>query len=191
MKEKIVHVLTSLSKVSDELPEGRVFALDGQAMISAAIQILNVVVLFAVLFILLYKPVKKILSKRTEHIEGRLQEIELGEQKAQALIATYEAKFAEIDEERQRLIKEAKKEAEEEKKQIIAKSREEAEKIKEDAKKSLETERLLLQRNAKDYVLELSTLLAERTLKDSVSKEALDEQFEEGLKSLEVSSWRN
>lgn len=190
MQGNIVYFMAFLYKASAELPDGRVFALDGQTMISVVIQLLNVIVLFVVLSRLLYRPVKGILTKRTERIEGRLNEIELREQKAQALIATYEDNLASLSEERQRLIHEAREEAEEEKKRIIALAREEAEKIKGDAAKILETERLLLQRNARDYVLELSTLLAERALKETVSQETLEEEFEESLKRLEVASWR-
>ncbi len=191
MKGNILYFLSYFNKASQELPEGRVFALDEQTLISVVIQIINIVILFAVLFILLYKPVKNTLAKRTESIEGRFKEAEAREKEAQALIASYEDKLSGIDAERQRLIQAARAEAEEEKRQIVAKGREEVEKLKADAKKSLETERLLLQRNAKDYVLELSALLAESTLKDSVSKEALEDEFEEGLKKLEVTSWRN
>ena len=191
MRERLLYSSTLLAAVSNEVPEGRLFALDGQTFIGVAIQIFNVVVLFAILLKLLYRPVKDMLAKRQERIESQFKEAALREQEAQALIAKYEGKLANIDEERQHLINTAKQEAEEERKRIIARAEKEAEKIKRDAGKGLETERLLLQRNAKDYVLELSTLLAEKTLKDSVSRETLDEQFEESLKQLEVASWQD
>lgn len=191
MLERILSPFILVAKASGEVPAGRVFALDGQTFIGVAIQIINIIIIFAVLYKLLYGPVKDILNKRKERIKKQLDEAQSLEEEAQALINEYKEKLSGVDEERQRIINEAKKDANEEKDRIIAKAEKEAAKIKEDAIKSLETERQLLQRNTKDYVIELSALLSEKTLKDSVNPEIQDEHFEESLKELEVTSWKD
>lgn len=187
----LIHSLGLFANASGSLPEGRVFALDGQTLIGVIIHIANMLVLFFILYKLLYNPVKEILAKRTDLIQGRLKELEIRERKARDLIAEYEAKLLGVENERLEILQAAKEEGREEKKRIITEAEKEAAKIKADVVKSLETEKKLLQRKTKDYVLELSALLAEKTLKDSVDPESLDAQFEESLKALEAASWRD
>jgi F-type H+-transporting ATPase subunit b len=191
MKENLLYSLLETAEASAQLPPGRVFALDGQTFISVVIQIINIAILFFILYKLLYHPVKDILIKRKERIAEQLSVLETDQKRAQDLIAEYEAKLADVHIERHRLIEEAREEAEEVKIRIIDRAEKEAQKIKENTIKALETERKLLQRNAKDYVVELSTLMAEKTLKDSVTQDAQDGQFEESLKKLEAASWQD
>lgn len=191
MRNTILASSALLTGSSSALPEGRLFALDFQTLIGIIIQVINIVGLFVILYFILYKPVKNLLAKRTKHFEGMLGEVEERESKADNLIDEYKEKLSGVEDERKRLVAEARAEAEEEKKRIMLKAQNEADKLKEDARQSLETERKLLQRNTKDYVIELSMLLAEKSLKDSVDPEAQEKQFEESLKELEASSWKN
>lgn len=189
--ERILSFFVLVAHASNEVPDGRVFGLDIQTAIGIAIQIVNIIILFAVIKKLVYKPVLNILKARKEKIAQDFDQAQTREEKAQGLIDQYEEKMAEVEEERKTILAQARQEAQEEKDKIIAKAEAEARKIKDDANKAIETERKLLQRNTRDYVLELSTLLTEQTLKDSVDGKIQADKLEESLDQLEVASWHN
>lgn len=189
MREKIFNSLNLLAGVSTDVPEGRVFGLDGQTSIEIIIAILNILVLFVILYKLLYKPAKNMLAKRQDLIAGQFAEAEAREAQAQALINQYEEKLLEIRREREHALSEARLEAKRERVQIIAMAEREANKIKDDASKVLEVERQLLQRKTKTDLIELSTLLAEKTVKDFVRTKDEEDKFEESIEELKGASW--
>ena len=191
MKERVLSSSSFLTTAVAELPEGRVLAVDGQTFIGVAIQIFNIAVICIILYKLLYKPASDILSARTKRIQDRLDALAQKEEEAQALLLEYKEKLTGADEECQLMISKARHEAEDEARRIIAEAEEEAERIKENAALAMERERQMLHREAKDHVIELSVLLAEKALKDSVSPERQDKKFEESLRELGVASWQD
>lgn len=191
VNERLFNSLSSITVSVAELPEGRVFALDGQTAVGVAIMILNIAVICFILYKLLYKPANDILNARSQRIRDRLDELAQREEKTDALISEYKEKIAGADKEYQHIISRARREAEDEKRRIITAAEREAKRIKEDAVLSMERERQRLHYEVKDHVIELSVLLAEKALQDSISPEKQDEQFEEGLRKLGVASWQD
>ena len=59
--------------LAKSVPEGRVFALDSQTLISVGIQLLNGIILAVALGYILYKPLKKFMQARSDKIreQGR------------------------------------------------------------------------------------------------------------------------
>ena len=79
------------------VPEGRVFGLDSQTLISIGIQLLNGIILAIALGFILYNPVKEFMQKRQEKIQGKIEDANETMVKANELIDEYEAKLKNID----------------------------------------------------------------------------------------------
>ena len=79
--------------LTQTVPEGRLFALDNQTLIQIGIQLLNGIILAIALSIILYKPVKEYLRKRSDTIKSRFDEAETATARANELIAEYEGRL--------------------------------------------------------------------------------------------------
>ena len=99
--------------------EGRVFGLDQQTLISMLIQLLNGVILAVALGFILYKPLKEFMQKRTDRIQGKIDNAEATMAKAKELIAEYNEKLSQIDITSQEVIEEARLKAADESRVII------------------------------------------------------------------------
>jgi len=108
------------------------------------INIINIIVLFVVTRFLLYKPLKKFLDARKEKIASAQTEAENAKAEADKVIEEYNSLVMNAEDEKNRIITEAKKSAEDKAKEIIdnaeikardtiSKSETDAKKIKEDA----------------------------------------------------------
>mgnify|MGYP001252647009 FL=1 len=82
------------------IPEGRLFGLDLQTLIQIGMQLLNAIILAVALAFILYKPVKEFLDKRTNGIQGKIDDADETMAKANELIAEYEDKIKNIEKER-------------------------------------------------------------------------------------------
>ena len=102
--------------LAQAVPEGRVFGLDMQTFISAAIQLLNAIILALVLTKILYKPVKEFMQKRSDKIKSKMDNADATMAKAQELIAEYDEKIRKIDKERAEILESARLSEEEYKK---------------------------------------------------------------------------
>ncbi|MCK9268565.1 MAG: ATP synthase F0 subunit B, partial [Alkaliphilus sp.] len=90
------------------------------------IQIINALLLFGALTFILFKPVTKLLNKRTEGIQSSIDEAEVKLSEADKLKAEYEEQLRDIKNERNAIIGKATERAEIEGNKIVAAARENA-----------------------------------------------------------------
>jgi len=90
-----------------------------------AAQIVNFLILVALLRWLLYGPIVRAMNKREEKIAGRLEEADRKRQEAEEKGREYEDKSRQIDQERDELLKEARHEAHEEQQRLQKEAKEE------------------------------------------------------------------
>ena len=181
---------TSLVFLSQNVPEGRLFALDQQMLISAIIQLLNGIILAVALAYILYKPVKSFMEKRTERIQSKIDGSDETMAKANKLIAEYESKVANIDKEYDKVLEKARIDAAEERRAIIAEANKEAENIKERAEGVIEAERERVKLETRPYIIELATLMAQNYITQHIEQEEQDKLFDEALTQLEEAQWQ-
>ena len=179
---------TSLFLLS-ALPDGRVFALDQQTLVQIGANILNLLILAAVLTWLLHKPVRKFMAKRTERITSQIEAAALEAQKAEELRAEYELKLAEIASEREEILDKARKLAGENSKQILAAAKAEAQSIQERATAEIEHERENVRAQMKQVIIEVSTEMTEKILQASVNEQIYERMFEQTLSEMEQTKW--
>ncbi|WP_303836362.1 F0F1 ATP synthase subunit B [Ruminococcus flavefaciens] len=148
----------------------------------------NVLILFVLLRIFLFKPINKMKAERTRTIQDNLDSAEKAKTEAEELRQQYEDSISEAKEKANQIIMKAHEDAESERSAIIRKSQEEAEKIVADADKTIENERKRVLRQAQSEIADLAIEAASKIIGENVDDEKnrrLVDQFlsdEEGKK---------
>jgi F-type H+-transporting ATPase subunit b len=173
------------------LPEGRVFGLDSQTVISIAIQLFNGIFLAVVLRLILYKPVKEFMRKRSEGIQQKMNEADATMVKAQELISQYELKINEIEKERTEILEIARLKSIDEGKLILEDARREASEIKKRSSDSVLADKKRLQEETRFHIIELASLIAEKYITLNMDHETQDTIFEETLAQMEATPWQS
>ncbi|MDI9496087.1 MAG: ATP synthase F0 subunit B [Bacillota bacterium] len=173
------------------VPDGRVFGLDAQTLISIGIQLFNAIILALALGFILYNPVKDFLRKRSEKIQKQIDDSDAAMMKAKELIAEYEAKIKDIDKERLEILEAARLKASEESKKILQEAKAEAEAIKERSMESVTADKKRLKDETRIYIIELASLMAQKIITQNINDDTHDKIFEESLAKLEASKWQS
>ena len=174
-----------------ELPPGRVFGIDQTTLINIIANLLNVAVLAAFLTYLLYKPVRNILNKRTNKIQGQLIQAEEELEKATELRRSYEHKLEEIEREREEILSEARKIAADSSRRMLAEAKKEADTIKERAAANVEMEWERAENNMRTAIIDVSAVMAEKFVSLAINKETHDKLFKETISDLEGMTWKD
>lgn len=177
--------------LAQNVPEGRVFGLDMQTIVSIGIQLFNGIILAVILSYILYKPVKEFMRKRTEKIQGKINDADSTMAKANELITEYDQKIKDINKERIEILEAARLEAADESKIILAEARKEAQAVKERSLESVSKERKRLQEESRLYIIELASLMAKEYISESIDDSAQEKIFEETLARLEDTQWQS
>ena len=172
------------------VPEGRVFALDQQALIGIGIQLFNAALLAAVLSYLLYKPVRKFLQGRTERIGAQMGRIEDEMAKAGELKVHYEQKLEGIEEERAAILEAAHRLAAEKSRRILHDAQKDAAEMRERAAEDVRIERERAQEEIRVQIIEVASTMAEKLVAQAMDAETQDRLFAETMAELEEAAWQ-
>ena len=172
------------------VPEGRLFGLDQQTLISAAIQLINVVLLAALLTWLLYKPVRRFLLKRAEHIASELARAAADMEKADALKADYEKRIDDVELERASVLEAARELAAVKSQQIIDGAKSDAASAKERSDEEIRKERERISDEIRQHIIDVASVMAEKFVAQTLDREARDRLFNETMAELEDISWQ-
>lgn len=177
--------------LAQAVPEGRVFGLDMQTIISIGIQLFNGIILSAALSFILYKPVKEFMRKRTDRIQSSMDNAETTMAKANELITEYDTKIKEIDQERIEILETARLKALDEAKIILEEARVEAQKIKKRSLDGIAEDKKRLKEETRLHIIELASLMAEKYVRQNIDDETQERLFEESIGQLEDAQWQN
>ena len=95
--------------------------------------IINLLILFVLMRIFLYKPVQKIIAKRQEEADRQFGEAAAKQSEAEELKTKYQAVLSDAENEKKKVVSEARKTADEEYQRIVADAHKTASQIKDDA----------------------------------------------------------
>ena len=137
------------------------------------LHLLNFVILFAILYFLLYKPVRNFMDKRKAAYQQMDDEANAKRADAEALKADYEKQLAGVTAEIAEMKTAATLEAEKKAKGIEAQAKEEAAGIISDAKRQAESEKSRILAEAGDEITQMAQTAAEKALFGTTS-EAMD-----------------
>lgn len=145
--------------------------------------VFNVVVLFILLRIFLFKPINKLMNERTQSIQKDIDDAEKAKAEAEELRRQYSDSISEAKEEANRIIMKAHDDAESERAIIIQKSHEEADQIVSAASETIENERRQALRQARseiaDLAIEAASKIVGANLDDEKNRRLVDEFLSE------------
>ncbi len=130
------------------------------------------------------KPLANALRQRENKIETTLAELEEEKEKARKVHLEYEAKLAQLDKEKERIIQEFISIGEKEKEKIIEEAKKMAEQIKEGAKKAAEQEVRTVKQQLRAEVAEMAAQLAAEVIKQNFKPEDQKKIVEEYLSKM-------
>ena len=167
------------------------FSMELQTVLQAVANIINVGVLAALLSYLLYKPVRDILKKRTNRIEGQLLQAEEELEKATELRRKYEQKMEDVEREREDILSEARKIAADSGKRLLAEAKKEADTVRERAAANVEMEWERAENEMRTAIIDVSAVMAEKFVSLAINKETHDRLFDDTISDLEGMTWRD
>jgi F-type H+-transporting ATPase subunit b len=134
------------------------------------LHMLNFVILFAVLYFVLYKPVKKFMDKRDEDFNEKNDRANRTMEEADSAKSAYEEKLSGIEDEIKSLREDARKKGVEEADAIREQARREADEILEDARRKAEQAKTAAVRSADNQIRALAEQAAEKLVIESTAQ---------------------
>ena len=149
-------------------------------------KILNFAILVAILVKFARKPLREFLSKRTEIIERSLREAQEARQLAEKALAEVQERLKLKDKEMEEILARTRLSAEKEQNLLIQQGEQMKEKILEQARDNIDYELRLAKEAIKAEAVEVAMELAEKKLKDKLTKEKQVRLIEESLRRMET-----
>lgn len=134
--------------------------------------VVNILILFVLLKIFLFKPVMGMIEKRQTMIQNQLDDAENKNKEADELKERYEASLKNAKEESFQIVNDAKERAQIQYAHIIDKANEDAAQIKQQADKSAEADREQMMREAQAELAQVALAAASKLIGSSVDAEA-------------------
>lgn len=134
------------------------------------VQLLAMAVLVTVVFVFLFKPVRKILDARREKTMSEIAEAEKKNANAGALLNEAEERVKASKTEAVAIVERAKKDAESLRDQTIVAAKDEAQRLREEAKKDIEMSKVQAQDDINRSIVDVALQASEKVLKREVDE---------------------
>lgn len=134
------------------------------------LHMLNFVILFAVLYFVLYKPVKNFMDRRDEDFNEKNDRANRAMEEADSAKSAYEEKLSGIEDEIKSLREDARKKGVEEADAIREQARREANEILEDARRKAEQAKTAAVRSADNQIRAIAEQAAEKLVIESTAQ---------------------
>ena len=167
----------------------RLFDLDFQLLADSALMIVAMFFLFMFASHFLFNPVREMLKKRQEKIQGELEQAEADQKDAAENKALYEEKLAKADKEVEEILADARKRGKDNEARIIAEAKEEALKIVERARVEAQLEKQKMTDEVKREMITVASVMAAKFVQANMDSNAQHELIEETLKEIGDSTW--
>ena len=170
---------------------GRLFGLDYQLLFDAAITAINVFILFLLLSVILFNPVRNMLKKRQDKITSDRETANQSREEALAMKAEYEEKLKAANKEAELILSDARKTAVHNELKIIDEAKEEAARIIERANKEAELEKQKAADDVKQQIVAVSAMIASKLIAKSIDESESNAIIEQTLNEMGENTWRN
>ncbi len=144
----------------------------------------NTIILFALLYWLLKKPVSNFISNGIESIVSKFEKAKEEKEEALNLLKEAEKKAQEAKEEAKKIVSYAEEVAKREKEQIVAEAKQTAERILKMADEEIEKEAYKAKEELKKFAAEKAVELAQARIKASITPELNKKLIESSLEKL-------
>lgn len=150
-------------------------------------QILNFLILVAILRALAYKPIYKILKQRADKIQDSIEKANSDRKAAELSLAQYNAKLIDANKQAQLIIDQANLAARQIHDAAIADTKRDVERLKLNAQADIQLQRNRAFDQMKDQILSLSLLAAEKVLAKNISSKDNDKLINDFIDNLNPS----
>lgn len=175
-------IFLSAAETAEGLPPGGLLSFDMETILRAGAQAFNVLLIIFILAFVLYAPVKTFMAARTARIANDMDSARRDKEKAAEIKADYQKVMDNIDKEREEILERARRKANEEHGRIVADGHKAAEELKAKAHDEINIERANAADEIKKQIIEISTLIASRFVRDlSVDSATQDRYIDEAL----------
>ena len=169
----------------------RLFNLDFQLLHDVVLMAIAVFFLFMFMSKMLFNPVRRMLSDRTNKIAGELDDAAKNQEDAAALKAEYEAKLKDIDKEAEQILSEARKKAQQNASRIESEAKEEAARIIHNANEEAELSKKRAMDEVKQEMITVASMMAAKVVAANIDATIQDTLVEETLKEMGDSTWQS
>lgn len=167
----------------------RIFDLDPQLIQDAIILAINIFILFILLSYMLFNPVRDMLKKRQDSIQGNIDKALSDKDEAEKMKAMYEDKLKNADKEVDIILSEARKKALKREEQIVEQAKEEAARIIARANEEAELEKKKAADEIKQEMITVASLMAAKVVRNSINAEVQSSLVEETIKEMGDNTW--
>jgi F-type H+-transporting ATPase subunit b len=143
--------------------------MEGLAPVDVLLHAINVIVLFVLLRLILWRPMTKFLAGRAARVKGELDDAARIKTEAEEMKTEYEHNIGDLEERGREILRESQMRAGEQSKEIHDSARQQAEKLLADAKERIDAERADAVNAARHEIAQLATEMASRILRREVS----------------------
>ncbi len=154
---------------------------DNISLWNIAFIIINLIVLVVIMRIVAIKPIRNIIKKREDLINGRLSNAAASEASAKALEAEWKDKLSNVNTETAKLMEQAKANADIEYKKLVGDAHSEAGRIVENARKSMAEEHTKVMEGVQTEIAGLAIDITKKVLETSDLKGINDALYEKFL----------
>lgn len=132
--------------------------------INLVFTIINLLLLFVAMRIFFFKPIKKILDERQKEADRQFAEAKEKQEEAERLKAQYESSLAQTQEERKKIIAQARKDADEEYVKIVKQAESEAEEVRTSAQTEAENQKARMMKKAETEITDMAVKAAAKVV---------------------------
>ena len=151
--------------------------------VDIVIHIINIVVLYVILRVILYKPINNFLQNRKVQIEADLEAAQKAKEEAEQLKLSYEDKLDKADAEAKKLVSAGNEEASKTASVIIKSAENQAEELIVAAKNKAETQRketiIAMEGQITDLAVELAQQIIQREVSEEDNKKVIESFFDQ------------
>jgi len=170
-------------------PMERLFDLDFQLLHDAVLAAIAVFCLFLIMSYLLFNPVKDLLKRRQEKIQGDIEQAKKNKEDALSLKEQYDTKIRQAEKESEEILAAARKKALTNEAEIVAEAKEEAARIIKQARIEAGLEKQKAADEMKREMIEIASLMAGKVVSASIDTAVQNALVEETLEEVGDQTW--
>lgn len=184
-----MNILNALGSATMLLTDGHIFELNAQLVNDIIFQGIAIFILFFFLSSVLFEPVKKVLSNRSEKIRNDIESAAKDKEEAAAMKAEYDEKLKAIDKEREEILTAARKTAQKRDALIVEEANAEAARIMSRANQEIELEKSKVSDEMRKEIVRVATAMAAKIIEQQIDESKQNSLIEDTLKEMGGSTW--
>ena len=154
-------------------------------------QVLNFLILAAILRAVAYKPVARLLQQRSASIKNSIDKAEADKKAAAETLAEYKNQLAEANRKAQAIVDKAELTARQEREALVAETKKEIDKMKQNAQEEIQNERNRAFEQMKAEIVSLSLAAAEKIVAKNLSTKDNDKLVNDFISNLDEDMFKD